>query len=138
MSCQYHHWFYSCNNFLLWLTRNPEIGNSPVWVLPNIYRLGRISDNKFGLDVCNKTLLNATKCKGHSFYRLWVIKGKPRGEGGEIIPSTSLGLTVKINSVIIFVLKALLPSFLHHVWFISFNVDYAVNPITENSLDIFL
>ena len=67
-----------------------------------------------------------------------LLRENQEGEGGEIIPSSSLGLKVKINSVIIFALKALLPSFLHHVWFISFNVDYAVNPITENSLDIFL
>ena len=27
-------------------------------------------------------LLNAAKCQGYSFYRLWVIKGKPTGGGG--------------------------------------------------------
>ena len=26
----------------------------------------------------------------------------------------------------------LFPNFLHQVWFTSFNVDYAINPITEN------
>ena len=26
-------------------------------------------------------LLNATKCKGYSFHRFWVIKGKPTGRG---------------------------------------------------------
>ena len=26
------------------LTRNPEIGNTPVWVLPNIWRLGGVRD----------------------------------------------------------------------------------------------
>ena len=26
------------------LTRNPEIGNTPVWALPNIWRLGRVMD----------------------------------------------------------------------------------------------
>ena len=30
------------------LTRNPEIGNTAVWVLPNIWRLGRVMDTKFG------------------------------------------------------------------------------------------
>ena len=29
------------------LTRNPEIGNTFVWVLPSIYRLGRVSPMKF-------------------------------------------------------------------------------------------
>ena len=45
---------------------------------------------------------------------------------------------VKVNSVIIFALKTLFPKFLHQVWFISFSVDYAMNPITENALDILL
>ena len=30
------------------------------------------------------------------------------------------------------------PKFLHHLWFKSFNVDYAMNPITENVLDVLL
>ena len=37
-----------------------------------------------------------------------------------------------------FALKTLLPKFLYHVWFISFSLDYAVNPIIENVLDILL
>ena len=63
--------------FYKWLTRNPEIGNTPVWVLPNIWRLGRIRDTKFGTDVSNEMLLNAAKYQGYSFYRFWVIKGRP-------------------------------------------------------------
>ena len=59
------------------LTRNPEIGNTPVWVLPNIWRLGRVRNTKFGTNVSNKMLLNAAKCQGCSFYRCWVITGKP-------------------------------------------------------------
>ena len=47
------------------LTRNREIRNTPV---------------------SNKMLLNAAKCKGYSFYRFWVIKGKPTGEGGQNYP----------------------------------------------------
>ena len=62
------------------LTRNTEIGNTPFWVLPNIWRLGRARDTKFGKNVSNKLLLNATKCQGYSFYRFWVIKGKQRGK----------------------------------------------------------
>ena len=64
------------------LTRNPEIGNTPVWVLPNIWRLGRVRDTKFGTNVSNKMLLNAAKCQGYSFYRFWVIKRKPTGWRG--------------------------------------------------------
>ena len=30
------------------LTRNPEIGNTPVWVLPSIRRLGQVRDTRFG------------------------------------------------------------------------------------------
>ena len=30
------------------LTRNPEIGNNPVWVLPNFWRLGQVMSTKFG------------------------------------------------------------------------------------------
>ena len=63
------------------LTRNPAIGNTPIWVLPNIWRLGRVMDTKFGTGVSNEMLLNAAKWQGYNFYHFWVIKGKPtRGE----------------------------------------------------------
>ena len=68
------------------LTRNPKIGNIRVWVLPNIWRLGRVMDTKFGTNVLNRILLNAAKLQSHSFYRFWVIKGKPTGGGGELPP----------------------------------------------------
>ena len=70
------------------LTRNPEIRNTLVWLLPNIWRLRWVMDTKFGMNVSNRMLLNAAKCQGYSFYRFWVIKGKPtwRGGGGKIIP----------------------------------------------------
>ena len=63
------------------LTRNPEIGNTSVWVLPNIWRLGRVMVTKFGTNASNGILLNAAKFQGCSFYRFWVIKGKPTGRG---------------------------------------------------------
>ena len=56
------------------LTRNLEIGNTTVWVLPNIWRLDGVKDTKFGMDVCNEMLLNAEKYQSYSFYRFWVIK----------------------------------------------------------------
>ena len=62
------------------LTRNPEIGNTFVWVLPNIWRLGRVMDTKFGTIVSNRMLLNAAKFQGYSMYRFWVIKRKPTGD----------------------------------------------------------
>ena len=58
------------------LTRNPEIGNTPVWVLPNIWRLGWVRNTKFGTNVSNKMLLNAAKCHGYTFYHFWVIRVK--------------------------------------------------------------
>ena len=63
------------------LARNPKIGNTPVWGLPNIWRLGRVTDNKFDTNVSNRMLLNAAKFQGYSFYRFWVIQGKPTGCG---------------------------------------------------------
>ena len=61
------------------LTRNLEIVNTPVWVLPSILRLGEVRDTKFGPNVSNKMLLNAPKCEGCGFYCFWVIKGKSTG-----------------------------------------------------------
>ena len=95
------HWFVSLVTFSYWskfhlniitgsgvmaiyfywgLTRNPEIGNTPVWVLPNIWRLGWVRDTTFDKDVSNKMLLHAAKYHGYSFYRFWVVKGKTGGK----------------------------------------------------------
>ena len=46
------------------LTKNPEIGNTPVWVLPNIWRRGQVMDTKFFTNVSNRILLNAAKFQG--------------------------------------------------------------------------
>ena len=43
-------------------SRSPEIGSTPVLVLPNIWRLGQVRDTKYGTSGPNKMLLNATKC----------------------------------------------------------------------------
>ena len=61
------------------LTRNLEIGNTPVRILPSIWRLGRVGDTKFGTTVSNKMLMNASKSQGYSFYRCCVAKEKPTG-----------------------------------------------------------
>ena len=61
------------------LTRNPKIENTSTWVLPNIWRLGRVRNTKFGTDVPNKILLNAAKCPGYNFYCFCIIKGKSTG-----------------------------------------------------------
>ena len=73
-------------SFYTGLTRNPENGNNPVIVLPNIWRLGRVRNTRFGTNISNKMLLNASKCQGYSFYRFWVIRGKATRAGGGISP----------------------------------------------------
>ena len=67
-------------------TRNLVIGNTPVWVLPNIWRLEWVMDTKFGTNVSNKMLLNVAKLQSYSFYGFWVIKGKLTGGGGIKLP----------------------------------------------------
>ena len=69
---------FDCNG----LTRNPEIGNITVRVFPNIWRLGQVSDTKFGMNVSNQKLLNTGKCQGYNLYHFWVIKENPTGKGG--------------------------------------------------------
>ena len=70
---------------------NQKSGNRKtyVWVLPNIWRVEKVSDTKFGANGSKnpkKGLLNAGKCQGYSFYRFWVIMGKPIKWGvGEVI-----------------------------------------------------
>ena len=61
------------------LTRNLEIRNTLIWVLPNIWRPGRVRYTKFVTNDSNEMLQNAGKCQGYSFYCFWVIKGKPPG-----------------------------------------------------------
>ena len=50
-----------------------------------IQRLERVRDTKPDKNISNKVLLNAAKCRGYSFYRFSVIKGKPTG-GSKIVP----------------------------------------------------
>ena len=75
------------------LTRNPEIGNTPVWVLSNIWRLGLARDTKFGSNVSNEKLLNAANCQGYNFYHFWVIKVK--ATGGKI--TSPIQIKIKSN-----------------------------------------
>ena len=83
VSCQYHHRFWSYDIlFYKGLTRNSEIRNTPVWVLPNLWRLGWAKDTKLGTNDPNKMLLNSEKQQDYSFYCFWVIKGEPT-EGDE-------------------------------------------------------
>ena len=61
------------------MTWNPEIQNTPVWGLPNIWRLGQVRITKFRWNVSNKILVNPAKCQGNSLYCFCVIKEKPTG-----------------------------------------------------------
>ena len=49
------------------LTRNPEIGNTSVQVLPKIWRLSGVRDTKFGRNVSKEKLFNAAKYRGSEF-----------------------------------------------------------------------
>ena len=48
-------------SFYKGLTRNPEIANTTVWVLPKILRLARVKDTRFVTNISNKMLQNAVK-----------------------------------------------------------------------------
>ena len=61
------------------LIRNPEIRKSPIWVLPNIWRMGQVRNTNFGMDVSIEMLPNAAKFQDYCFYHFWVIKGKLTG-----------------------------------------------------------
>ena len=61
-------------SFFKGLTINPEIVKTPIWALPNIWRLGWVKNTKFDTNVSNKILLNAAKFQCDTFYRFWVIK----------------------------------------------------------------
>ena len=73
------------------LTRNLEIGNTPIRVLPNIWRLEQVTDIKFGTNVFDEMygiLLNTAKCQDCGFQRFWIINRKAIGDwwggkGGE-------------------------------------------------------
>ena len=79
------------------LTRNPEIGNTSVWVLLNIWRLRWVRDTKFGTGLFNEMLLNAAKSQGYSFCSFWVIKGKPTGRRSKITRTQ-----IRVNQVTTF------------------------------------
>ena len=91
------------------LTRNPEIRNTPVWVLPNIWRLERVRDTKFGTNVSAEMLLNAAKCQGYSLYRFWVIKGNQQGSKITPPPPTTTQIRVKKT----YMINTLRPSLNH-------------------------
>ena len=52
---------------------NPKIGDTPVWALPNNWRLERVRDTRFKSKLSSEMLQNAEKWQSFSFYRFWVI-----------------------------------------------------------------
>ena len=50
------------------LTRNQEIRNTLAWVFPNIWRLERVRDTKFGTNISYDMLLNDAKCHCYSLH----------------------------------------------------------------------
>ena len=74
------------------LTRNPETGNTPVWVLPNIWKLGRVRNTKPGTNVSDKMLVTA-------FTVSELFREKNGGGGGIILPPTRLGLNFQSTRV---------------------------------------
>ena len=118
------YWFWNYDNlFYKGLTRNHEIGN-PIWVLPNIWRLGQVRNNKFGKNVSNKMLLDASKSQGYGF---WVIKEKPTG--GEVkLPPPRLGLKIpKQFCCRNYIIKKLLPRRYLWEWNRIFNASEKFN-----------
>ena len=79
-------------------TRNPQIGNTRVWVFPNICRLERVIDTRFGMKVSNRILQNAAKCQGYGLYRFWVIKENHFGGRVKLHPLPRLGLWLLLIS----------------------------------------
>ena len=76
------------------LTRNLEIRNTTVWVLPNIWKKLIMFLTLFLLkNVSNKMLLNPAKYEGYIFYRFWIIKGRSTGGRGKITFPPRLRLT---------------------------------------------
>ena len=73
-------------SFYKGLTRNPEIGNTIVWVLPNIWRLGQVRNTKFGTNISNKMLLDAAKCQGYRFYISELSRENKPTEGLKLPP----------------------------------------------------
>ena len=83
-------------SFITGLTRNLEIGNSPVLILPSIWRLGWVREIKFDTNFFNEKLLNAVKCQSHIQLLTFLIhKGKTKGK--KLLPPTYQDLGKKVN-----------------------------------------
>ena len=86
----------------------PEILKSeiPRLSFATIWRLEWVKNTKFGTNVSNGMSLNAAKLLSYSFYRFWVIKGKPNWGEGKITPplprTPRLGLEISKKAIFFF------------------------------------
>ena len=77
------------------MPRNPEIQNIPVWVLPNIWRLGQVRDTEFDTNVCNEMLLNAAKREVTAFTLSELLMENQQSGGGGGGKVTSLPTQIR-------------------------------------------
>ena len=97
-----------------------------------ISRLGRVRNTKCGMNVSNKMLLNAAKCQDYSFYRFWVVNGKPTGGGEGITPPLPPTLTqIRVNFCTLFVLVM----FLETLFAISAKIHLLYVKLLSNAFD---
>ena len=87
------------------LTRNTEVGNNPVWILPNIWRLDWVMNTKLDTKVYNRMLLNAAKFQDYNFYCFWVIKGKPTGWEITLLEMLHFLVLIIVNHLILVIEK---------------------------------
>ena len=74
------------------LTRNPEIGNTLVWVLPNIWRLGRVRDTIFGTNALMKSYWLLQNARVTAFTVFQLLR---ENQQGVKLPPPRLGLRIK-------------------------------------------
>ena len=81
------------------LTRNPEIENTPICVVPNIWRLVQVRDTKCGMNVPRKVLLNTAK-----WFTAFIVSEllkENQHEGKFISPPPPLKIRVKYSEILI-------------------------------------
>ena len=108
VSCQYHHWFLTI--FYKGLTINLEIGNTPVWVLPNIWGQVQVIDTKFGGNVSNKIYWRLENARVGGFTASELLRENQ--QMGKFIPTPS---QVRVNGQNI-------------VWIVSFWWKVKISP----------
>ena len=86
---------------VLWQFWNSKIGNTPVWVFPNIWTLGQIRNTKFGINVSNKMLLNAAFARVTPCTVSELLRKNQQG-GVKLLPSLT---QIRVNDVLLAIKK---------------------------------